>query len=267
MTEVGHCFTDPSSRLQLLELLNLCASHGTFSSFALVLAVHPLMSKLLLSMLLDNSPTLCTHNTSFFIKTIPHLAVRARTQLQEMLPTLLLVLARIICWENLFPANLLLDLHHYVADVTDAARDLELESSRRLHVRPELQWDRLESVFDAVTSPAPVPSAFFCVLYYLFPCNVITFLRNPFRYLNAKQVESPHIEAWEDAFDEDELRSKSEVAAHKKSLETSGSLYCVQNWENWSAFGSALAQGWCLREVRLQRISASGAKEDFEAES
>jgi hypothetical protein len=209
MTEIYTNFATPSSRLQLLMLLDLYISAPSFQSSARVLATHPLLMSLLSSLLLDNSTTVCTMGLTLLVKLLPIFAVYACEDLKRMLPELLAILARIMCWKERFPSS--------AYDSPDGAphaeieQELEIESNRVLYVRSDLDWQQLELTFNATASVPPSPRQYFTTMYYLFPCNVLRFLRGPVTHLTENKLNSPYTVNWENALDEDEIQSKSEV--------------------------------------------------------
>ncbi|KAG2078108.1 hypothetical protein BDR04DRAFT_1065222 [Suillus decipiens] len=214
MSAINHSFTTPSSRLQLWILLNRYTSEPSFQSLAAALAGHPLLDSLLNSLLLDNSSTVCTIGLTVIVKLLPIFAVKACEELKMMLPRLLAILARIICWkERSIPepaSEGAEDTDEGSAnDDAQASAYNEFTASSSLPLRPELGWERLELMFNAASS-APPPGIYFSCLYYLFPCNLLRFLRGPSAYINDRRYESPFSISWEDALDEDNIRSKSE---------------------------------------------------------
>ena len=64
---------------------------------------------------------------------------------------------------------------------------------------------------DSIPSLPPDPRRYFTFLYGVYPCNVITFIRHPDRYLAAHPCESPYELPWDEFIDEDELKSRSRV--------------------------------------------------------
>lgn len=200
--------------------LNSYTSQPSFP--AAVLARHPIMSTLVLCLLLDNSSTVCTIGLALLVKLFPLLAVQAGEDLKRMLPQLLAILARIICWRERPPSN---DSHDSTVldddDIptgTEFSQDLEGDSGRIFHLRPDLVWQQLGAAFYTTASSAPSPRPYFTFLYYLFPCNVLNFLRNPSVYLNTHRFESPYTEKWEEVLDEDEIRSRAEVGHGKLNI-------------------------------------------------
>jgi len=64
---------------------------------------------------------------------------------------------------------------------------------------------------DSAPSRPPDPKRYFTFLYGIYPCNVITFIRHPDRYLAAHPCECPYELPWDEIIDEDELKSRSRV--------------------------------------------------------
>jgi len=209
-TEILGYFSKPSARLQLFTLLNLLSSHSSYSLIVHVLSKHQLFHYLLLSMLLDNSSTVCSAGLTFLAKSLPYLAVHAREQLRHYVPYFLAILARTLCWKKRYPFMPGAD-----GDSPDPQFERELAgiTQKILHVRPDLEWHRLEMTFSSMVSLPPNSRPFFSFLYYLYPSNVLGFLRDPVMFLVSYGIDSPYMESWKDAFDEDEVRRKSEVCA------------------------------------------------------
>jgi len=166
-------------------------------------------------MLLDNSSTVCSAGLTFLAKSLPYLAVHACEQLRYYVPHFLAILARILCWKKRYPFMPEAD-----GDIPDPQFERELAeiTQKTLRVRPDLEWHRLEMTFSSIISLPPNLRPFFSLLYYLFPSKVLGFLRDPVMFLVSYNLESPYMESWKDAFDEDEVRRKSEVcASHLRS--------------------------------------------------
>ncbi|KAI1795805.1 hypothetical protein LXA43DRAFT_989612 [Ganoderma leucocontextum] len=216
LTELYYCFILPTSRLQLLILLNAYTSHPNFSTHAEILAPHPLMTSLIYSLTFDNSSTVCTIALTILIKLLPIFAVKASGHLKNLLPLLLVVLARILCWRERHSAPLLPgvpdqdDMNSEETPASDTGEEGASEGTRPLPIREDLDWTRLELTFDGPASGAPSAHRYFTFLYYLFPCNTIRFLRYPVKYLHDSGLESVYALDWEAALDEQQIRSKSE---------------------------------------------------------
>jgi hypothetical protein len=210
-------FEDPASRLQLFMLLNVYTSGPSFQISSKVLADHPLMTSVLRSLMLDNSSTVCTAGLTLLVKLLPVFAVHAHEALKSMLPRLLAVLARLMCWKARPPSGLPAD----DPPIEEIEQELENEVNRVIPIRPTLDWTRLELTFNATPSPPPSPRPYFTALYYLYPSNVLKFLSNPTQYLVNYSCPSPYTLEWDQVFTEDEIRRRSEV---RVSLSWSGTV-------------------------------------------
>lgn len=148
---------------------------------------------------------------SLIVKLLPFFAAYAREDLKAMLPTLLAIFARLVCWKERRaskgrdPKNI---------DV-EFERELESETNRVFPISPHIKWERLEMVFNSPTSPPPLSRPLFTVLYYLYPANLLLFLRSPAKYLIASALDCPYTETWDQVLDQDEIRRTSEVRISK----------------------------------------------------
>ncbi|KAH9048166.1 hypothetical protein EDB84DRAFT_1458760 [Lactarius hengduanensis] len=218
LLQIFHCFASPSSRLQLFGLLNRYTTEPLFEQHGCVMAAHPLMSSILTSLLVDNSTTGCTIGLTTLTKLLPIFAVHDCDALKRMLPQLFAILARILCWrERGPPTSPPAPLPEGVASDEDNSAtggnysEQAIEGGRVLDTNPDLQWERLELSFGSTAAPAPSPRQYFTFLYYLFPCNLIAFLRNPVGYLTDRHVERPYAVDWEDVLDHEQIKTKSEL--------------------------------------------------------
>ncbi|KZT67760.1 hypothetical protein DAEQUDRAFT_728762 [Daedalea quercina L-15889] len=210
LTEVFHCFTVPSSRLQLLILLNSYTSQPKFPDIAAVLASHILTTTILHSLLFDNSSTVAIVALTVVTKLLPIFAVKATEQLERYVPLLVLVLARIVCWrERQAPTP------SEASPDADSGRNSDVEeglpaSAYTPPIREDIKWELLEQTFVGGTSSSPSPRRYFTTLYYLYPCNTIRFLRHPIKYVTDFNCDNPYAVDWEEVLDEPQIRSKSE---------------------------------------------------------
>ncbi|KAG2158333.1 uncharacterized protein EDB93DRAFT_661000 [Suillus bovinus] len=270
MSAINYSFATPSLRLQLLILLNRYTSEPSFQSLAAALADHPLLDSLLNSLLLDNSSTVCTIGLTVIVKLLPIFAVKACEKLKTMLPRLLAILARIICWKARSVPKPAFEEGAEDTDESSANGDAqalaynEFTASCDLPLRPELGWERLELMFNAASSTPP-PGIYFSCLYYLFPCNLLRFLRGPSAYLNDRRYESPFSISWEDVLDEDNIRSKSESLLRGRIVNSRviwgdwrRELTEPDTWANYSV--SRIASECTMLDVRN---TALGSKQSY----
>jgi hypothetical protein len=175
------------------------------SESAPLIAEHPIIMTLLMSLQLDGSSTACTMGLTIFIKLMPVFAIAALDKLKKILPRLLAILARIVCWRGRGYST------NFEGDELTKPDVSPVERQRLYPIREDLFWKRLELSFDMTASPAPSAKRFFTFLYFLFPCNTIRFLRQPIQYLASHDVPSPYTIGWLEVLDEDNIKSKSEV--------------------------------------------------------
>ena len=216
MTEVQDLFVMPALRLQLFTLLNIYSSSSSFAVSAVIMAKHTLMERLLLSMILDNSSVACSAALTVLLKMLPILAANARDELRALLPMLMAILARLMCWKERHATNT--EVPSDEAPDADLERELEIEINSVLRPDPKWKWDRLEMTFNLTTPKPPSPRPYFTTLYYLYPANMLKFFHSPVKYLQDCGLNSPWVESWEQALDQVEIRVRSEVRnnGHRK---------------------------------------------------
>ncbi|TFY63751.1 hypothetical protein EVJ58_g3060 [Rhodofomes roseus] len=214
LTEVFHCFTSPSSRLQLLILLNVYTSQPQFLDVASVLASHRLTTTILHTLLFDNSSTVAVVALTVLTKLLPIFAVKATDKLKRYVPLLVLVLARVVCWrERQDPAQSEPPLDSEGTSESGNVSDVEEglpDAAYTLPISEDINWERLEQTFLGGASSAPSAHRYFTMLYYLYPCNTLRFLRYPKQYMADFGCENPYAVDWEEVLDEPQIRSKSE---------------------------------------------------------
>ncbi|TFK72200.1 hypothetical protein BDN72DRAFT_792826 [Pluteus cervinus] len=262
LTEINIHFTTPSARLQLLLLLNLHTSASTFEASAKLLAAHPLMTNLLYSLLLDNSSTLCTAILALVVKLLPIFAVHSSENLKSMLPTLLAILARLVCWSDRHPTPPSED-----DPIPEFERSLDEDSNKPLEAQPDLHWQKLEMSFGP-TSAVPSPRSYYTALYYLYPSNLIKFLRGPVQYLVEKELPSPYTVGWDQAVNDETVRRKCEAVLREHVCHPNmiwrDSIMELSVPEFWSRYSVArIASEACMLDARN---TALGIREAFMVE-
>jgi hypothetical protein len=178
MSEVFRCFSSTSARLQLLIFLNNYSSHPAFPPHSKVLANHPLLDSLVLSLELDRSSTACAIGLTLLSKLLPLLAVHAPSTLISRLPQFISILARVSSWHTGAPQD---DIEHEALILPD--------------VNPDLHWQPLPFTFNLAAS-APETDRYFSQLYYLFPWNLVKFARDPVDYVERGGFECPYTAGW-----------------------------------------------------------------------
>ncbi|TKY86367.1 hypothetical protein EX895_004516 [Sporisorium graminicola] len=208
---IAESFSDPTARVPLLFLLSTFLRLYPIHAYHITSTALPRM--LMLSLQLDTSTTCVSLGVTAFIMLIPHIPNWIANGGAGGLPTLLSIFARIVDWRRLG--------HGWESRIGD---DPELQEMRRekdeefseierlgkrLHIKPSLRWNRLESTFDTTMSTPPNAEHLFTFLYGLYPCNVIRFLRSPIDYLRKASFDSPFEGPWEDMMDEVAVQNRS----------------------------------------------------------
>ena len=195
MSEVFRCFSSTSARLQLLIFLNNYSSHPDFPPHSKVLANHPLLDSLVLSLELDRSSTTCAVGLTLVGKLLPLLAVHAPKALISRLPQFISILARVSSWRTHIPQN----------TIEDEALPLP-------EVNPDLHWQPLTIAFN-LAAFAPETDRYFSQLYYLFPWNLVKFARNPVEYVEQGGFECPYTAGWTAVLNDAAIRARIEASS------------------------------------------------------
>ena len=219
----------PELRLQIIILLDYLAAQSTFIDIADIVFTHPFMDDIFRSLEIDNSSTVCAVELTLLQKILPATVIKAYEPLKDALPRLLGILGRVLCWKTSIGQTIQADVIPYsdLLDRDDGSLVNKLEESElrdeiedqknswqfRLRPREELRWQRLERTFDMSVSSMPVPQQFFALLYFLFPCNLINFLRGPISFLEERGVESPWTVDWDNALDEKQVKTVGNVGS------------------------------------------------------
>ena len=201
MSEVFRCFSSTSARLQLLIFLNIYSSHPHFPPHSKVLANHPLLDSLVLSLELDRSSTACVVGLTLVSKLLPLLAVHAPRALISRLPQFISILARVSSWNMPTP-------QHAVEDGVPVLPE----------VNPDLHWQPLTCPFNLVVF-APEMDRYFSQLYYLFPWNLVKFARDPVEYVEQSGFECPYIAGWAAVLNKAAIRTRIEVSSQVRCSE------------------------------------------------
>lgn len=205
---LSESFLEPSARIPILLLLTIFFRISSLHAYHIVST--PFVRLLILSLQLDTSKTSAALGSFALATLIPHIPNWIANGGAGGLPALLSILARIIDWRKLGPqweerTSALLG-----PDGQEAEEWAQVQRiSRRLQVRPEIDWKRLDTHFDTVSPPPPDAEKLFTFLYGIFPCNVIRFLRAPVDYLRKAEYESPFQADWDDILDETAVQNKA----------------------------------------------------------
>ncbi|CAG8498975.1 16089_t:CDS:10 [Gigaspora margarita] len=167
-------FVQKQYRLQILNLLGEFIQRQSLNIHQIL--ETSLFDSLLTSLQRDTSTTLISLSLTTLVMLLPHIC----TSVIAYLPRLYIVFIRIICWDKhdsrctdfadfdgeLIGNNLNIDEDCDIQK-KDAKTDIDSD------------WERCDSTFDSIPSTPPNCSHLFTILYGMFPCNTVEFLRNP----------------------------------------------------------------------------------------
>lgn len=235
---LSDAFADPQARVPILLLLTIFFRISSLHAYHVVST--PFVRILVLSLQLDTSKLSTALGVSALVTLIPHIPNWIANGGAGGLPALLSILARIIDWRRLG--------QHWEERTVALDREgiEEVESleriSRRLRIRQDIHWERLDTRSDTANPSPPNAELLFMFLYGIFPCNVIRFLRAPLYYLRRAEYESPFEVDWEDIIDEEAVQQKSAPILRRHILHPSlvdmdaeSELSSKQRWSDHDA--------------------------------
>ncbi|KAL7411490.1 hypothetical protein BDY24DRAFT_132146 [Mrakia frigida] len=226
-------FLEPSTRLPISALLvHFLQANPSLSSF---LADSELLDALLTSLQLDTSTTVFQLQVTILQVTL----TGAPAALASRLPEVFVILARAICWK---------ERHHLLdGDEGDpggsgisvmralqplrpapsqrrqsglpASDDSDSEEEEASPPKKALDWKRLDFSFDSAPAPPPDTFPLLSYLYYVWPCNVLGFLRDPAKYLHEKdRLTNIEGKEWEEVFDRQEVGDRSKALLRQLTI-------------------------------------------------
>lgn len=216
-------FEEPLHRIPILLLLTIFLRINSLHTYHITKTA--LVQDIVMSLQLDTSTTLISLCITALIILIPHIPNWIASGGAGGLPVFLSVYARIVDWRKLGPG-----WEYRVgdgADLESLRRELDEEYteidrlSKRLAVRTEVQWARLESTVDTELTAEPDATRYFTILYGIFPCNMIRFLRAPIDYLRKADYQAPLSPNWEDLIDESGVQLRSQPILRKHTCHPS----------------------------------------------
>lgn len=111
---------------------------------------------------------------TILIMFIPHIT----SSLVSHLPTILLIYARLLCWDDLnLAANVAADDDQEEPEISTGDEDIIPADGQ--------SWQILSKAFDNAESTNPRVDFLFTFIYGLFPINLMAFIRKPRKYLKA----------------------------------------------------------------------------------
>ena len=160
-------------RLQVLGLL--CSFVRLQGPHLYQVLQTPLFEHLLQCLQIDTSTTVISLALTILIMFMPHIC----NSLAKYLPQLFFVYTRILCWDKYGVVR----LEELKTPVSPGGKETHRADSPASGKEDSLGnvWQKLESSFEIATSTTPDVSDFFTFLYGLYPINLVTFIREPYK--------------------------------------------------------------------------------------
>lgn len=162
-------------RLQVLGLL--CSFVRLQGPHLYQVLQTPLFEHLLQCLQFDTSTTVISLALTILIMFMPHIC----NSLAKYLPQLFFVYTRILCWDK-YGVVRLEELKTPVSPGGKETHRADSPASGKEDSSGNV-WQKLESSFEIATSTTPDVSDFFTSLYGLYPINLVTFIREPYKFL------------------------------------------------------------------------------------
>lgn len=263
-------FLEPQSRIPILLLVTIFFRISSSNAYHVVST--PFVRLLVLSLQLDTSKLGASLGIFTLATLIPHIPNWIANGGAGGLPAVLSILARVIDWRKL---GRRWEQRSSALDDEDEEWAQVERLSKRLHVRSDIDWKRLDTSSDTATPDPPNAELLFTFLYGIFPCNVIRFLRAPLDYLLKAEYESPFEADWDDIIDENALQYKCAPILRRHILHPSlvnmdaeREITDKQRWQDHDA-ADITAECVCLNvgqtvtAERLSELPAATALDSF----
>ncbi|RPB29353.1 hypothetical protein L211DRAFT_844351 [Terfezia boudieri ATCC MYA-4762] len=190
-------------RLQVLGLL--CSFVRLQGPHLYQVLQTPLFGHLLQCLQIDTSTTVISLALTILIMFMPHIC----NSLAKYLPQLFFIYTRVLCWDKYGVVRL--DEYKFAGGKethrADSPASGKEDSAGNF-------WQKLDSSFETATSTTPDVSDFFTFLYGLYPINLVTFIREPYKYLERSDFQD--VEDLD--LDEETVRIRTEQYRQRHTL-------------------------------------------------
>ncbi|CAO1622061.1 unnamed protein product [Jaminaea pallidilutea] len=213
-------YGEPLHRIPILLLLTIFIRLNSIHTFHITST--RLMHDITCSLQLDTSTTLISLCITALIILIPQIPNWVANGGAGGVPVLLCIFSRIVDWRKLGPGwekrlGEGEDMEALRRQLDEEFSEMD-RLSRRLVIRPDIKWQRLESSVDTDQTARPDALRFFTIVYGIFPCNMIRFLRAPIDYLRKANCPALLDAEWEDLIDEPSLQLRCEPILRRHTL-------------------------------------------------
>lgn len=176
----------------------------------------PLLDHLLQCLENDTSTTVISLALTVLIMFMPHLC----NSLAKYLPRLFVVYTRVLCWDKFGVVHL--------EEMRFSGYPYSRTSTPVSITKPENAtnsvWQKLDSSFETASSTTPDVSDYFTFLYGLYPINLMTFIREPYKFLERadyKDIDQLDIE-------EETIRQRTEIYRQRHTLHPNFLVYTAE---------------------------------------
>ncbi|KAF8421215.1 Hamartin protein-domain-containing protein [Tirmania nivea] len=165
----------------------------------------PLFEHLLQCLQNDTSTTVISLALTILIMFMPHIC----NSLAKYLPQLFFIYTRVLCWDKYGVVRL--EEYKFLGGKETQRADSPASGKEGSAANA---WPKLDTSFETATSTTPDVSDFFTFLYGLYPINLVTFIREPYKYLERSDFQD--VEDLD--LDEDTIRIRTEQYRQRHTL-------------------------------------------------
>ncbi|RHZ56071.1 hypothetical protein Glove_406g31 [Diversispora epigaea] len=172
----------------------------------------PLLDSLFKSLQRDTSTTIISLSLTALIMLLPHICI----SVVSYLPRLYTVFIRVLLWDkhNFGSMNFEGDDYELIDNVMIFPEVPKVHDLPKINIlNDEDSWEQCDSSFDNVPSTPPNCLHLFTILYGMFPCNTIKFLRDPTTWLKERNFPSSY-----EGIGDDTIRSRSVPLLRRHTL-------------------------------------------------
>ncbi|KAI5785589.1 Hamartin protein-domain-containing protein [Peziza echinospora] len=206
MEHIDHYVVQKEHRLQVLGLL--CSFVQLQGPHLYQVLRTPLMEHLLQCLQIDTSTTVISLALTILIMFMPHIC----NSLAPYLPQLFFIYTRVLCWDK-YGIVRFEELRWPTPSGGKETHRADSPVSGKEDSAGNI-WHKLDSSFETATSTTPDVSYFFTFLYGLYPINFVTFIREPYKFL-----ESSDFKDIEDLdLDEETIKIRTEQYRQRHTL-------------------------------------------------
>lgn len=197
----------------------------------------------------DTSTTVISLALTVLIMFMPHLC----NSLAKYLPRLFVVYTRVLCWDKFGVVH--------IEEMRFSGHPYSRTSTPVSIVKPESPtngvWQKLDSSFETASSTTPDVSDYFTFLYGLYPINLMTFIREPYKFL--ERADYNDIDQLD--IEEETIRQRTEIYRQRHTLHPNFLVYTVEtelsDQSRWMKVEPADVTAECIGLVNSNPLTES----------